>query len=481
MPDPDSPIVGISPQLKTRVEKQNDVLSRLIVETDNHEIKNVLRLYDPTMTEKQLPKALTKAKVAHLVATLQFLGSDKDDDDNKPDVLNKLIIRIQSLFPDPCHICKSEYTIRRTDTPLLECIRCSQGVHPRCLAAKLGVAEVDLEEMTCDDVLQKLNPYGLETLVYLCGTCYGDYDSGPRPTPIPSQRLSQVAATDTAAEDSEDGGRTTRHTAAANNTADPRRRTQTDEIHTDSETDEGSDTESEDEPPPRPRTTNTDNHPKSTPKHKKKEQKNQTKPICSFYRRGTCRYGISGKGCPRAHPKLCPKLMTSGDKAPRGCSKGGTCEKLHPKMCQSSLLHRECLDDSCTLYHVKGTRRSNSRPKEQSKPNRFQNREANNHRNADNSSKSFTADPMNSAPNAFLEALNSWTKQFMSTLDQKLLQGGQTQHLQHTYSNPQQTYNNPQQTYSNPQLVPAGPPQTILLPQAQILHQGPQGVLAPRQ
>ena len=82
---------------------------------------------------------------------------------------------------------------------------------------------------------------------------------------------------------------------------------------------------------------------------------------------------------------------------------------------------------------------------------------------------------MNSAPHAFLEALNSWTKQFMATLDQKLLQGGQTQHLQ-------QTYSNPQQTYSNPQLVPAaGPPQAILLPQAQILHQGLQGVPTPRQ
>ena len=93
------------------------------------------------------------------------------------------------------------------------------------------------------------------------------------------------------------------------------------------------------------------------------------KPICSFYRKGQSRYGISGKGCPRAHPPLCRKLMNNGTKSPRGCAKGKDCDRLHPKMCPSSINYGECLNDSCSLYHVKGTRRLNSRPHPQEQSN----------------------------------------------------------------------------------------------------------------
>ena len=72
----------------------------------------------------------------------------------------------------------------------------------------------------------------------------------------------------------------------------------------------------------------------------------------------------------RAHPPLCRKLINNGNKSPRGCAKGEDCDRLHPKMCPSSINHGECLNDSCSLYHVKDTRRLSSRPHPQEQSSR---------------------------------------------------------------------------------------------------------------
>ena len=464
---PPSQTPATSPGQMTPLERKEDVLARLVCGTTDDTVKKVIRLYKAGDTYKRQFNAIkSKSKADDLVATLKYFNEDALS--NKEDNIKLLILKIQSLFPDHCKMCNEDYAIHRTEVPLLRCAKCDQGIHARCLAQKLGIAEVALETMSAEEVMNKVNPLGMPTMPYLCGFCFDAL------IPPPDSPKTEEVKNKTKAK-SKHIQRLIAESENIDETSESEAEPETNPIENGQKSDDegnvaDSESESDDES-----VTEADARPKSNTKQKKNEPKNQTKPICSFYRKGTCRYGISGKGCPRAHPKLCSKLMTCGDKAPRGCRKGSNCEKFHPKMCQSSLLHRECLDDSCTAYHVKGTRRTNSRPKEQSKPNRFQNREMNNHRNAVDSSKTTTADSMNSAPHAFLEALNSWTKQFMATLDQKLLQGGQTQHLQ-------QTYSNPQQTYSNPQLVPAaGPPQAILLPQAQILHQGLQGVPPPRQ
>ena len=78
---------------------------------------------------------------------------------------------------------------------------------------------------------------------------------------------------------------------------------------------------------------------------------------CRHYKNNKCRFGISGKGCPYVHPKRCSHLMNHGTRAGKGCNKGNKCELFHPKMCPMSITKSECLDTSCTLCHVKGTRR----------------------------------------------------------------------------------------------------------------------------
>lgn len=80
--------------------------------------------------------------------------------------------------------------------------------------------------------------------------------------------------------------------------------------------------------------------------------------ICSFYRKGTCRYGASGRGCPKEHPKPCKKLLQNGTKAPHGCTLGrDRCDKFHPKMCPSSIRKGECFNSNCRMRHVQGTKR----------------------------------------------------------------------------------------------------------------------------
>ena len=84
------------------------------------------------------------------------------------------------------------------------------------------------------------------------------------------------------------------------------------------------------------------------------------KPVCYFYKNGTCKYGSSGRGCPKDHPKPCKKLLQHGDKAPNGCTLGrARCANFHPKMCNASLTKGLCNETNCNLRHVTGTRKNN--------------------------------------------------------------------------------------------------------------------------
>ena len=48
-------------------------------------------------------------------------------------LINKLICRIQNLFPDKCRYCDKSYCISVSDEPLLECSICGQGCHDPCV------------------------------------------------------------------------------------------------------------------------------------------------------------------------------------------------------------------------------------------------------------------------------------------------------------------------------------------------------------
>ena len=80
--------------------------------------------------------------------------------------------------------------------------------------------------------------------------------------------------------------------------------------------------------------------------------------ICNYYKIGRCRHGASGskvvnnETCKYLHPQKCKKYCNFGLD---GCD--SSCGRFHPVMCTSSITHRKCMQESCTLNHVLGTER----------------------------------------------------------------------------------------------------------------------------
>merc|ERR1712105_327139 len=62
--------------------------------------------------------------------------------------------------------------------------------------------------------------------------------------------------------------------------------------------------------------------------------------ICSHFKKGCCRHGMSGKrpaegknSCDFSHPRICAKLFRNGVDPKKGCSSKG-CAQFHPKLCK---------------------------------------------------------------------------------------------------------------------------------------------------
>lgn len=81
-------------------------------------------------------------------------------------------------------------------------------------------------------------------------------------------------------------------------------------------------------------------------------------PICRFYKTGTCKYGTSGRGCQRAHPRPCARFMRHGLDKRLGCKRGRYCRDYHPLICRGSLFRGFCENRDCEYTHLWGTRRS---------------------------------------------------------------------------------------------------------------------------
>ncbi|KAI3384266.1 hypothetical protein SNEBB_010064 [Seison nebaliae] len=77
------------------------------------------------------------------------------------------------------------------------------------------------------------------------------------------------------------------------------------------------------------------------------------KDVCKYLRRGYCKYGRRGEECPDRHPKLCHYYMRD----PASCRHSEQCRYMHPVLCRYSVEKGECLNEKCTLYHLKGTNR----------------------------------------------------------------------------------------------------------------------------
>lgn len=82
------------------------------------------------------------------------------------------------------------------------------------------------------------------------------------------------------------------------------------------------------------------------------------KKMCSFFKQGTCRYGISGRSggtCKFIHRKVCNPYRLYGD-TKKGCRKK-KCDYWHPPLCYKSVNSGECYKEKCRFWHLKGTYR----------------------------------------------------------------------------------------------------------------------------
>ena len=83
-------------------------------------------------------------------------------------------------------------------------------------------------------------------------------------------------------------------------------------------------------------------------------EKNREAKICSFYQRGTCRYGgngkksVDGKICRFSHPRKCNRFCKFGTSQMGGCV-NAACKFLHPFLCSSSIKFGDCSKPDCTL------------------------------------------------------------------------------------------------------------------------------------
>ena len=178
---------------------------------------------------------------------------------------------------------------------MISCEICGQGSHKACIFEKL---QIPIEEQAVFDptkTMEKLNPTGLPGIHYLCGAC--------EESNIPDSNaglLKRRAADGTESERDSDNSQPV---AEVNQ--------QESNSQEDAEIEAGGESTSE-------QGTGAQNGPDAqqaggvanAPNVDERPRVN--KDLCPFYRKGTCRYGSSGKGCPKDHPKPFKKLLQHG-------------------------------------------------------------------------------------------------------------------------------------------------------------------------
>ena len=273
------------------------------------------------------------------------------NDFTKDACVTAMICRIQNLLPDQCNLCKEQYCINITDTPLLSCVVCGQGTHDQCISKFLHLTELECQSFTTADAWSRINPTKLPGLHYLCMECTENT--------IPSEEAGKLKrkTKPTMMDDAE----------TATTQLQDRGVSQLLHVFTQDNTPGGEDMGSEDSTQTPPQliehvTNASDNETTTQSVQNCTHSSDRTagvsmRNVCPFYRRGICRYGVGGRLCPKDHPPACKKLTKHGNRSPDGCTLGRACDSFHPKMCPGSLSKRVCQKADCKLRHVTGTKR----------------------------------------------------------------------------------------------------------------------------
>ena len=358
-------------------ETVNQAIAELIVDTPSEDVKCALRIYQFKKSIKQMEREYTSLPVTQLKATLSYLNVPDDVEYLKHELVINLICRIQNLLPEKCSICSETYCIQKDEKPFLPCSKCGQEAHKECIMEILDTPDKgNLDEKS---LMKKLNPFNISGFHYLCKAC----EEATIPSKTTARKSKKKKKTDPIQSQNSSNGNSLEENAQSSLIAD----TQSQSINTILGETQVYEVKDEGD----------------------KEKKPHSK-ACRFYRNGTCKHGISGKGCDFEHPKMCQKLLRHGTRQPEGCSQGKKCDKFHPKMCPTSINKLECFDEKCRLRHVRGTKREKEKEKKkEEKGLKSQTEEV-----PDDSSSSLQGQ------NDFLGALRQLKTELLEAMDMKL-------------------------------------------------------------
>ena len=285
---------------------QNTV-AELMVDAPSSDIKDCIKAYEYGKNLKQLNAAFNQFSCECITDTLNYLHVPEREEYVKSSNVQTLVCRIQNLLPDICSICDDVYCVKNNDVSLLSCDICGQEIHRKCLNNIIGnkVTENDnisLGTLTKNQLMQIVNPLGIEGWVYICKPC--------RKNHIPDEKSGLKKK-------------------AKKSNADLQKKNE------------------------QPKNIITIHGSGDSEKASQKEA-DEKQPVCKFYLKKQCKHGMKGDGCDFSHPPICQKLLKFGH-SNKGC-RGRGCKSIHPKMCNPSLKRKECPYKNCKFYHVKGTK-----------------------------------------------------------------------------------------------------------------------------
>ena len=312
-----------------------EALADIVLQATDGEVKEAMICYNSKLSSSKIYKKFNGKKIGVLKKTAAFLNKDKGPPTlTKPELIKWIINRIENHLPEHCGTCNADYCVPLLSHPSLECFLCGQGVHEECFA--IATSNMQLPN--------------IKGLHWVCSRCENEnlvkttkndtiQDSDIDETV--SQHVNDVAAQDPQENSSPQNSISEHCSNSPINPNDQNHKQNEDNINMEVQPTRNI-SQAVPQPLPQP--------PTETPK-------NDSRSVCRHYIYNKCKYGISGKGCLFYHPKPCKKLMEYGPKHHWGCRKGQDCPWFHPRICRSSLHYLECDTDSCSQWHLKGTKR----------------------------------------------------------------------------------------------------------------------------
>ena len=371
--------------MNEKAEEIQKIIAELCMNAPSEDVKSCLRTYQYGKDLDRLKRDLNVFRKPILEDTLRYLNAPSQQDCLKPAVLHKLICRIQNLLPETCSICKKSYHVKRDEEILLECAICGQDVHKPCFLQQFGATDQDMDH---ESIMKLINPYNIKNLFYICDPCIDNTIPHDESEKKKKEKNSEIQSNITQVDEQITISRAATSTIDKTDNSIPN-------------------TKKKDE-------TSQDQNQKEENHNEDSNNENKNNRICRYYKQGTCKFGRKGAECPFTHPKACRKLLSHGNKGPRGCKEGQKCQDFHPRMCNTSITNGTCYNQNCVYVHVKGTKRYKT-------SNDFEQREYQNRRTnyelKINTQKKFKNEPQNLN---FLEILGNFKKEIIEDFDLKL-------------------------------------------------------------